>query len=419
MQELLDALGGEVGARAVLIEAKIGHQVPELFLVEEAVAINVDSLVDLDEVREELLVLLQLEVEHALQKHPKLQLARLHHGLVVVEHGARLGPAPLLPCGRHQTRARRPYAPAYLSLTALRRVLVRLGLLGHELLGELALEEAEVLLVVHLLDDAAPLPILDEALPAEDLVDHFDERALGLLRVLFAEEGAQERNDRLLDRLLDETELFVALGPQDLAKESHIVILLLVLLDACYDRRRPFNDEILQPVALVEVRVHELLHGLARQPALFALLIELGLLLVDVVDEVAKLAQAQHPLLRAGSESRRDGALVEELSSSWLPCDSARRWRDRPLRLGATWHLEVALAVVRLLALSQAWRSQRQSSRRHRLWLKRLHLRWLLHCEGLLWLLLREARASDLLLWILVLGRGGPGARSVVATLHG
>lgn len=75
------------------------------------------------------------------------------------------------------------------------------------------------------------------------------------------------------------------------------MIVFLVLLYARNDCGCPLNDEVFEPVALIKVRVHELFHSLARQLALFALLIKSCLLLVDVIDEVAQLSQREDPLV--------------------------------------------------------------------------------------------------------------------------
>ena len=57
--------------------------------------------------------------------------------------------------------------------------------------------------------------------------------------------------------------------------------------------RSPLHDQALQPVPLVQVRVHVLLHRLTGQLVLLALLVVLDLLAVDVVDDVGQLLQAQ------------------------------------------------------------------------------------------------------------------------------
>jgi len=62
------------------------------------------------------------------------------------------------------------------------------------------------------------------------------------------------------------------------------MVFLLVLLDSRDDCCSPLDDKILEAIALIKVSIHELLHGLPRQPALLALLVKLCLLLINVID---------------------------------------------------------------------------------------------------------------------------------------
>ncbi len=67
----------------------------------------------------------------------------------------------------------------------------------------------------------------------------------------------------------------------------------MVVLPICSDSLDygggPFDNKVLQAVALVEVRVHVLLEGLPGLPAFLATGVELGLLGVDVRDELPQL----------------------------------------------------------------------------------------------------------------------------------
>ena len=121
-------------------------------------------------------------------------------------------------------------------------------------------------------------------LARENVIDHRDQCVLCLLRILFSEQSSQEGDHGLLDCLLDESKFLITLTAEDLAEKSNVVIFFLVLFDASDDRSGPLNDQVLQPVPLVQISVHELFHGLARQAVLLTLLIKLSLLLVDVVD---------------------------------------------------------------------------------------------------------------------------------------
>ena len=93
--------------------------------------------------------------------------------------------------------------------------------------------------------------------------------------------------------LLDEPELLVALVAQDFPEQADCVVLLRELFDARDDACSPLDDQVLEPVSLVEVCVHVLLHRLSWQLVLLALLVVLHLLAVDVVDDVSQLLQTQ------------------------------------------------------------------------------------------------------------------------------
>ena len=93
--------------------------------------------------------------------------------------------------------------------------------------------------------------------------------------------------------LLDEPELLVTLVPQDLPEQADSVVFLGELLDARDDAGCPLDDQVLEPVSLVQVCVHVLLHRLTRQLVLLTLLVVLDLLAVDVVNDVCQLLQAQ------------------------------------------------------------------------------------------------------------------------------
>lgn len=62
---------------------------------------------------------------------------------------------------------------------------------------------------------------------------------------------------------LDVSELLVTLILEDLSEESHIVVLSQVPLDSIDDSGNPLDDQTLEPVSLVKISVHELLHSLS------------------------------------------------------------------------------------------------------------------------------------------------------------
>ena len=118
-------------------------------------------------------------------------------------------------------------------------------MLCEELLIELVLEQTVILLIVHLLNDASPLPVFNEAFPGEHIVHHRYQCVLRLLRVLLTEQCSKKSYNSLLNSLLDESELFIALTSEYLAEKSDVMILLLVGLDPSYDGSCPLNDQIL------------------------------------------------------------------------------------------------------------------------------------------------------------------------------
>ena len=63
-------------------------------------------------------------------------------------------------------------------------------------------------------------------------------------------------------------------------------------LYSCNYCRGPLNDQVLETILLVQIGVHELLHGLLCKAAFIALGIELGLLVVDVIYQVFKLLES-------------------------------------------------------------------------------------------------------------------------------
>ena len=78
------------------------------------------------------------------------------------------------------------------------------------------------------------------------------------------------------------------------------MILLLITFNPSDDSSSPLNNEILESIPLIQVGVHELFHGFSRKAVFLAFLIELCFLGVDVIYEVAELAQRQCPIVRMG-----------------------------------------------------------------------------------------------------------------------
>ena len=92
---------------------------------------------------------------------------------------------------------------------------------------------------------------------------------------------------------LDISELFIAFILENLSKESNIVVFSQICLDAVDNSRHPLDDQTLESVSLIQVCVHELLHGFSGKVGVFAFLVVLHFLRVDVVDDVLELLESQ------------------------------------------------------------------------------------------------------------------------------
>lgn len=85
---------------------------------------------------------------------------------------------------------------------------------------------------------------------------------------------------------LNQPKLLIALIFEYLCKQGHLMILPQVRLNRINDTRRPLYNQRLQPILLVQVRVHELLHRLSRHLRLFALLVKLDFLSIHIENRV-------------------------------------------------------------------------------------------------------------------------------------
>jgi hypothetical protein len=96
---------------------------------------------------------------------------------------------------------------------------------------------------------------------------------------------------------LDESEFFVTLIFQNLAKEAHVMVFRVILTDCVDDGDAPLNNEVLETVLLVEVGEHELLHCLSWLSAVFALLVKLDLLTIHVLNGILQLLDGEVSIL--------------------------------------------------------------------------------------------------------------------------
>ena len=120
---------------------------------------------------------------------------------------------------------------------------------------------------------------------------------LALRRVSLPNYRLKQCEHGLLDSLLYEPELFIALVPENLSEQRHLMVILGVLLDARDYRSCPLNNQVLQTIPLVEVSIHILLHGLLGLLAFLAFQVKFHLVSIHVVDKLFQLLQRQGALL--------------------------------------------------------------------------------------------------------------------------
>lgn len=147
--------------------------------------------------------------------------------------------------------------------------LLTVGLLVLDHLSHLYL----VLCIVHLFHNLLPNPLVNDS--DLDVLDEPIDLRLWFHGHLFSDYGLQKEQDSLFDVDLDESELLVAFVLEDPAEESHFVVFPFELVDGIEDRLKPLDDELSEPILLIQVGVHVLLHGLSRLLVLLARLVKL------------------------------------------------------------------------------------------------------------------------------------------------
>ena len=71
------------------------------------------------------------------------------------------------------------------------------------------------------------------------------------------------------------------------------MVLPEIPLDPIDDGCHPLDNQTLEPVSLVQISVHELLHRLPGELGLLTLLVILDLLLINVVDDIFQLLERE------------------------------------------------------------------------------------------------------------------------------
>lgn len=116
--------------------------------------------------------------------------------------------------------------------------------------------------------------------------------------ILLPEQNLEEIPQCVLHMCLYEAELLIALIFQNFGKQSNLVIISQVHLDRVNDRGCPLDDQRLQPILLIEVGIHELLHGLDGQARLAALRVIFDFLLFHITNDVFQLFEGKNLDLR-------------------------------------------------------------------------------------------------------------------------
>jgi len=81
---------------------------------------------------------------------------------------------------------------------------------------------------------------------------------------------------------LDDPKLLIALILQNLGKQRNLMTISEMRLHALDDAGGPLNDQRLQTILLIEIRVHKLLHSFAGKLVSAASFIKLGFLAVNI-----------------------------------------------------------------------------------------------------------------------------------------
>lgn len=151
----------------------------------------------------------------------------------------------------------------------------------------LGLELTEVVLIVHFLDNLAPLPLLYLVLygPFVQPLQVF----LVFCWVTLSKDRLQKCEDCILDRLLDEAKLLIAFVSENLTKKGYLMVILGELFDTSDDGSGPLNDKILETIALVKVGVHVLFHCLLSLLALLTLQVKFHLIRIHVMNQFFEL----------------------------------------------------------------------------------------------------------------------------------
>lgn len=130
-----------------------------------------------------------------------------------------------------------------------------------------------------------------------DLVEHARYLLLALELIALSQHNFQQASECVTHVHLNEAELFVTFVFEDLAEQLDLVVGGRMFDDAVDYRDGPLNNETLESILLVEVRVQVAFERLTRLLRLLRSLVELDLLAVDVSHGILQLLQGQLTVL--------------------------------------------------------------------------------------------------------------------------
>lgn len=139
-----------------------------------------------------------------------------------------------------------------------------------------------IFLRVHFLNDFLPLPLLNprNANILGFLMDFF----FTLDRILFSNDRFEKPCETIFDMHLHKPELFITLIFQNFGKQCNIMIISEISLDTCNDGTSPLDYKRFQPIFIIQVSVHKLLHGFDRKLSFSRLCIEFHFMNIDLIN---------------------------------------------------------------------------------------------------------------------------------------
>ena len=160
--------------------------------------------------------------------------------------------------------------------------------LFHQLL-KLVAQIGSIFTFIHFVNDLLPLPVFNLGILYRfAFLTYF---LFTFLRILLSQDLSEHIGQALFDMSLYKPKLFITFIFENLGKKSNLMIVSQICLNSSYQCTRPFYYQRLQAILLIEVGVHELLHGLDSQGALSAFLVVFYLLRVHVTYHVFQLFQ--------------------------------------------------------------------------------------------------------------------------------